>query len=307
MTKMTRGKMKPRKLILSRKGFDSKYGGCPSPIFPDRTMYSLPIAGGDHEVPLHYRDLHHGNINIGQVVEGLTGGRHQAWDLVGLDPDVRPDAVPRHDGWRGLFGQLSASQTHLANQRVGAGDVFLFFGLFRRVQETREGWRFVRGEPQQHILWGWLQIEQVCKVDEIRNDERFDWATYHCQFSWSGDPKNTLYVATDQLDLQDIVTAPGAGVFPRFDERLALTKPGGSASQWRLPRWFYPDDDKTPLTYHPRNLWRHDDDYAYVQRRGPGQEFVLDLRQCPEAMGWLSELVRDLGAIDTGDQDARTN
>ena len=299
--------MKPRKLILSRKGFDSKYGGCPSPIFPDRTMYSLPIAGGDHEVPLHYRDLHHGNINIGQVVEGLTGGRHQAWDLVGLDPDVRPDAVPRHDGWRGLLGQLSASQTHLANQRVGAGDVFLFFGLFRRVQETREDWRFVRGEPQQHILWGWLQIEQVCKVDEIRNDERFDWATYHCQFSWSGDPKNTLYVATDQLDLQDTVTAPGAGVFSRFDERLALTKPGGSASQWRLPRWFYPDGDKTPLTYHPRNLWRHDDDYAYVQRRGPGQEFVLDLRQYPEAMGWLSGLVRDLGAIDTGDQDARTN
>ena len=208
-------------------------------------------------------------MKFGQVVESLTGGRHQAWELVGLDPDVRPDAVPRHDGWRGLFGQLSASQTHLANQRVGAGDVFLFFGLFRRVQETREGWRFVRGEPQQHILWGWLQIEQVCKVDEIRNDERFDWATYHCQFSWSGDPKNTLYVATDQLDLQDIVTAPGAGVFPRFDERLALTKPGGSASQWRLPRWFYPDDDKTPLTYHPRNLWRHDDDYAYVQRRGP--------------------------------------
>lgn len=31
--------MKPRRLILSRKGLDSKYGGCPSPIFPDGTMY----------------------------------------------------------------------------------------------------------------------------------------------------------------------------------------------------------------------------------------------------------------------------
>ena len=292
--------MKPRKLILSRKGFDSKNGGCPSPIFPDRTMYSLPVPGHDDEVPIHYRDLRHGNINIGQVVEGLTSGRHKARDLAGLDPDVRQDAVPRYDGWRGLFGQLGASQTHLANQWVDKGDVFLFFGLFRRVHETHAGWRFIRSAPKLHMLWGWLQIEQVCKVDDIRHDEKFDWATYHCQFSRSGDPRNTLYVATDQLDLTDTVTAPGAAVFPRFDERLVLTDPGGSVSKWRLPRWFYPDDSKTPLTYFPRELWRQDGDFAYVQRRGPGQEFVLDLLQYPEAAGWLSGLVRDFGAIDAG-------
>ena len=36
--------MKPRKLILSRKGFDSKAGGCPSPIFPEGTFYpTFPI------------------------------------------------------------------------------------------------------------------------------------------------------------------------------------------------------------------------------------------------------------------------
>ncbi len=70
--------MKPRKLILSRKGFDSKAGGCPSPIFPDGTLYSLPIPGDDDddEVPIYYSDLRHGNINIGQVVEGLTHKRH---------------------------------------------------------------------------------------------------------------------------------------------------------------------------------------------------------------------------------------
>ncbi len=31
------------KVILSRKGFDSSYGGCPSPILPDGTLLSLPI------------------------------------------------------------------------------------------------------------------------------------------------------------------------------------------------------------------------------------------------------------------------
>ena len=240
-----RGKMKPRKLSLSRKGFDSSYGGCPSPIFPDGTLYSLPIPG-DNDATVHYGDLQHGNINIGQVVEDLTRGRLDAQDGVHLDPDVRQDAIRRHNGWRGIFGQTGAPEGHLEKQGVGTGDVFLFFGLFRRVQETREGWRFIRGEPQQHILWGWLQIEQVCKVDEIRGDGRFDWARYHCHFSWRGDPGNTLYVTTHQLDLGDSLTVPGAGVFPRFDDRLVLTEPCGSVSQWRLPRWFYPDGGRTP-------------------------------------------------------------
>ena len=293
--------MKPRNLILSRKGFDSKFGGCPSPIFPDGTMYSLPIGEGYYGRPIRYRDLHHDNTNIGEVVEDLTGRRHKAQDLVGLDPDVRPEALPnRHDSWRGLFGQTGASQTHLANQRVEAGDVFLFFGLFRRVEKTRAGWRFIRKARKLHMLWGWLQIEQVRKIDEIRHDATFDWATYHCQFSRSGDPKNTLYVATHRLNINDTAVASGAGVFPRFDERLVLTKPGGSVSQWRLPRWFYPDDSKAPLSYHPSKLWRQDSEFAYVQRRGPGQEFVLDLMQYPEALGWLSDLVRGLGGTDSG-------
>ena len=61
-----RGGMKPRKLSLSRKGFDNSYGGCPSPIFPDGTIYSLPIPGDDAERPVYYEDLQYENINKGQ-------------------------------------------------------------------------------------------------------------------------------------------------------------------------------------------------------------------------------------------------
>ena len=288
--------MKPQRLIISRKGFDSASGGCPSPIFPDGTMYSLPIPGDDEEEPIRYEDLHHGNINIGQVVEDLTDGQYPAWHLAGLDPDIRPNAIARSGNWRGLFGQSSAAQTHLAKQYVETGDVFLFFGLFRRVQKTRAGWHFVRDVPKLHILWGWLQIDQVCKVDEIRHEEKFDWATYHCHFSWSGDPKNTLYVATRRLDLNDIVTAPGAGVFPKVHERLVLTQEGRSVSNWRLPRFFYPDGSKTPLTYHPDlKRWGRDSDHAYLRSVGRGQEFVLRCDQYPEAVDWMSELVRELG------------
>jgi hypothetical protein len=38
------------KVILSRKGFDSGYGGIPSPVLPDGTMLSLPIPSKGDKV-----------------------------------------------------------------------------------------------------------------------------------------------------------------------------------------------------------------------------------------------------------------
>ena len=185
----------------------------------------------------------------------------------------------------------------MEKQGVGTGDVFLFFGLYRRVEETREGWRFIRGEPQQHIRWGWLRIEPACRVDEIGGDGGFDRARHHGHFSRRGAPGNPLYVTTHQPDLGDSLTVPGAGVFPRFDERLVLTEPGGPVSQWRLPRWVYPDGGRTPLTCHPgATRWQRDDDCAYLQSVGRGQEFVLDLQEYPEARGWIAGMARDFGA-----------
>ena len=104
-----------------------------------------------------------------------------------------------------------------------------------------------------------------------------------------------------KLDLggeDDRCAIAGWGVFPRFDQRLVLTDPNcAGVSNWRLPQWFYPDGDKPPLTYHPdRKRWRHDDNHAYLQTVGRGQEFVLDLAHYPEAVEWLSYLVSSLGS-----------
>ena len=41
------------KVILSRKGFDSSNGGCPSPILPDGTLLSLPIPTDDRDRRSH--------------------------------------------------------------------------------------------------------------------------------------------------------------------------------------------------------------------------------------------------------------
>ena len=81
--------MKPKKLIISRKGFDSGSGGCPSPIFPDGTMFSLPIPSNDQ---VAFENLQHGDVDIASVVSGITNGRMSGLNLVHLDPDLNFDA-----------------------------------------------------------------------------------------------------------------------------------------------------------------------------------------------------------------------
>ncbi len=265
----------PRNLVLSRKGFDTTsrsnsvrrpFGGVPSPVFPDGSIYSLPIPGWDDNVPITYGDLYHGDehgpISIGQVVEDLTQDRPTQWtceDGAFLSPDIREPFWAQVNDRRGMFAAGGAQLSHLRNQGIAVGDLFLFFGLFQKIERVQRSWRFVRSAPRQHILFGWLQVGLVHPDMEERPEN------------------NVWYVASDRLDVGNEFIAPGVGVFPLFHERLALSKPGGKASEWRLPRWFYPDPPKSPLTYHPRRLWTQDCEYAYVQRRGPGQEFVLNL------------------------------
>ena len=286
------------KLILSRKGFDSQSGGCPSPIFPDGTLYSLPIPDdqSDPTSKITYKDLWHGDTNIGKVVKDLTHKRQPKNRIrskyrAHLDPDInRSTYSPRKKGWRPLFGQSGASQGHLRNQSVQIGDLFLFFGLFRRVEKTSGRWCFVKDAPKLHVLWGWLQIGKIRKVDELAKGE-LPWARYHHHLQWTGDPRNTLYISSKALKLGDRAIARGAGRFPKCHPELILTEPGKSASFWRLPRCFYPDKDKTPLSSHSNCNWNHNDKYSYVQRTGPGQEFVLDLDQYPGVIDWLIQSI----------------
>jgi hypothetical protein len=90
-----------------------------------------------------------------------------------------------------------------------------------------------------------------------------------------------------------VINKPGAGVFQRFDPALCLTAPGRLRSTWRLPRWFYPDEEKSTLSYHNSlSRWRIEKDYVLLNSVGRGQEFVLDCQEYPEAVNWLCSILR---------------
>ena len=101
------------KLILSRKGFDSANGGCPSPILDGR-LCSLPIP--DAGASTRYREISSfDGSSIAQIVEDLTCGRVTRGDGAHLDPDLRRDAIARCTEWRPIFragcGRAESSQS----------------------------------------------------------------------------------------------------------------------------------------------------------------------------------------------------
>lgn len=279
------------KLILSRKGFDSSAGGCPSPVFPDRSFYTLPIP--DSRSGIAYRDIHHNGLNVGKLVASLTGDRRGGSRGAHLDPDLIAEVYPRNAGWRPCLGQTGAAQGHLRKQNVGVGDLFLFFGLFRHVEKQGGRWRFVKQARPFHGLWGWLQIGEVHRIDEL-SDSDLQWARYHPHFHGVPDGGNTLYVASDTLQLEGQSTGlPGAGVFDRLEDRFRLTAPDAvSTTQWQLPGCFYPTSADTAMSFHGNMArWSLDGDRCYLKSASRGQEFVLDTVGYPGVVSWLKEIL----------------
>jgi len=281
------------KLILSRKGFDSSAGGVPSPIFPDGSMVSLPIPSRD---PVTYSQIRWKDTNLGEIAAALTGRPLFRRIPAHLDPDLALDARPRLPGWRPAFGQTGAAQTHLANQGVGVGDLFLFFGWFREVEEDGAGgWRCHRGAPNIHALFGWLQVGEVLRLgpnSAALRASRPEFAE-HPHFNGRWDVSNTVYVASERLviDGQDM-SVPGGGTFPRFHPGLQLTKPGENRGGWSLPGWFLPESGPA-LSYHTDpSRWTRDGDRYTVATVGRGQEFVMALPNAPDAFAWIGALFR---------------
>jgi hypothetical protein len=204
--------MKQRKIILSRKGFDSKYGGRPSPILPDGTMLSLPIPL-DKEIT-SYEDLNHSGVNYANIIMELGGKLDK--NKCHLDPDLRYDTIERPSDWKVCLGQSHAAVSHLKSQGVGVGDIFLFFGWFRQTEYDNNGkLRYVRGAPDIHAIFGYLQVGEIATSFEER--AKFHWHP-HANESNYKDGLNYIFVADDSvLDSE----YPGAGSFQVWQQPKA--------------------------------------------------------------------------------------
>lgn len=278
------------KVIFSRKGFDSGYGGVASPILPDSRLLSLPIPYKD---PLRtFETVMFDGQPLSGLVQSLTKNIVGGTCSCHLDPDLRRDSVERSQDWRPVFGQVDAAQTHLKNQKVGEGDLFLFFGWFKQTEYRGEQLVFSKVAEDLHVLFGWLQVGEKYSPSSWLL-EKYPWVKGHphcLDNDWGSN--NTVYLAAPRLTLPGLSRhIPGGGVFRKFTSQIQLTAPNSTRTVWKLPGWIHPEGRGSSLSYHGNlDRWARDGDSTILRSCAKGQEFVLNTEHYPETVGWLNGL-----------------
>lgn len=264
------------KVILSRKGFDLGNGDCASPILPDGTLLSMPIPSFDNT---SYQSLNidiegFGNKTYANVARELNPRR--LFDLCHLDPDIRRDACERPADWKPAFGQAYGSLTHLKNNDIKEGDLFLFFGWFRQTELFEGKLRFVKKAPSLHVIYGYLQIGEIINNPNEKNIP--DWLKIHPHFTKKYSDNNAIFIARDNLTWDK--SKEGAGCLT-LDKKLVLTKEGHSRSHWDLPEEF----KNISITNHSAKSWKSD----YFKSVDIGQEFVFE--ESPIVEEWAKNII----------------
>lgn len=276
------------KIILSRKGCDSDFGGISGIILPDDRIVYIPIPGDDFET-ITYQEVNARN-GLGNLVDTIAQvspyvkmyGNKIPIDSTTkchLDPDLDYELYPRQKGWRGCFGQADAAQTVLTHAGVKAEDLFLFFGWFRRTYRKGGRLKYCSGQGV-HMIFGWLQIDQVLCTHETPIPE---WLRYHPHSMQQRIPRpsNCIYIGREYASWNDKIK--GYGIFPKANDSLILTKKGMSRSKWELPESF----KGISLKYHNSSSWKD----GYFQSAYRGQEFVFGEERIVE--DWACNLIEN--------------
>lgn len=258
------------RVILSRKGFDSSNGGCASPIFPDNTMLSLPIPeDGSHPYDELY---HHDGQSYLEIIKKLKGKASFLDTHAHVDPVLcRPKS--EMGLWRGCLGQQGAAAGHLINHNIKDGDLFLFFGWYRQVDESG---CYVKDAPDLHVIFGYLEVEEILK--EFSDLENYSYLKNHPHIVKNYKKNNAIYIASETLSFAEHL--PGAGVF-KYSDSLKLTANNQTRRVWELPEFFR----NINITYNKKS-WKDD---GFFHSAGIGQEFIIAENE--QVNRWAKELI----------------
>jgi hypothetical protein len=219
------------RIIFSRKGFDNSFGGAEPDRARDARLLPIPTR---QRTPLTFADL---RPPIPELVQHLTRGKLGPERPCHLDPDFDAAAVAhRPPGWRGALGQVAAARAHLANQHVGSGDLFLFWGLFRPVDRVDGRWRYV-GRPV-HAIFGWLQVADVRENPGGGRIPDCPWLDGHPHTQRGWGTGNTIFLARQQLTCgpregQATVCFEGPSSLPHLRRRPLNVASARMAAHWR--------------------------------------------------------------------------
>ncbi len=265
------------KIILSRKGFDSSNGGCPSPIMPDGTLLSMPIPTDDD---VSFSDIAWNGITYADILKQISP--RKAYSNCHLDPDIRDNRIYKIEGWKPAFGQTGAAQGLLANSGVEAGDIFLFFGWFRRVEQTNTGYRFVVRKKNDfyygndlQVIYGYMQIGQI--ITDQEEIKKYFWHP-HSSSIHTCNPNNALYLPSEKLSFNQNLS--GYGTLDYRKDRV-LTMAGKGRATWNEYSFLAPE-----YIYGDR---KNCSKYGGIYYAGIWQELVIN--ESEGLFDWVKQIV----------------
>jgi len=293
------------KIIFSRKGFDSAAGGYASPIFPDGTLWSIPIP--DNNNKMCYKDLKftYESESISNILNDfchkrlVTAGKGAPCDYASEDTKCHYDPQLMRDGnsKRIVLGQADAADGHLREHKVGKDDIFLFYGWYKEIKKTNNKWKYVRKTPDLHLIWGYMKVDKVIRLgteEENKNilktypflKDHPHLETSFCEESIKGN--NSLYIS-----------APEKYRYFKYDENKCLTNINSESirrSEWRLPSFFNQPD---AFTFLKEKNFKLDGSDVIITYSGYGQEFILDLDKVSDEIArnkideYIQKIIKD--------------
>src|SRR5574344_855938 len=275
------------RIVLSRKGFDGTYGGFPSVIDGNKL---IPFYIPDFTSTISYPETNKKYFKLlnkipkinGKVCESLTCHK---------DPDTE----------LGLFGQCGATNGHLINnilckyennngiRNINGEILFLFFGSYREIIKTAEGFKFDSKKQEKHIVWGYFQVDKVYELSDknvfqsLLNNPAYH-SHPHLANEYQQKSNNILFEATKELSFSN--KYKGCGILS-YDDDLNLTKDGCSKSIWKLPKCLHENDIN--ITYNAKNWKLLDENFYEHKSASIGQEFIIS--ESLEVENWVKNLI----------------
>ncbi len=276
------------KIILSKKGLDSSNSQGPVVIDEDKQMIFLPIPSRQAYDVTRYGEVFGNKTSLLCYCKEM--GVNYGWidkEKVIIDENTFCHLDPQltdyfgQESFKGSFGQDKAAQTHLKNNGVKVGDLFLFYGWYKD-KKTQEA---------KHTLFGYLQVGDIIEVNSLTTEERkkfeekYPWLLHQPHW-YSTVTHNTIYVASDNCSFKKKLK--GFGMF-KYDKRLDLTGDEmTSKTCWKIPAL-----KNCRVSFKDNNRNERFDKEGNFKVADRCQELVVE--ECPQAAKWAINLIKKYG------------
>jgi len=280
------------KIIFSKKGFDSCYGGYPNIIDEKGNFIIIPIPlSQEEQSSAKYKGQFYNEIKCYEksIYEYMKENNIQKIKNGKAEPiSINNEDIPCHadpnihnffkceKSFSGSLGQIKSALKQLTNCKVEKDDIFLFYSWFKDKESHQD----------KQIIWGYLKIDNIIKnPQKLSEEERTklfndnSWLRYQPHWTNSDYYKsfeNYIYIGTKfkvfnyNNDTKDLLT---------------LTEKDKSRTNWLITEF----KNKKFCNYKNKIF----DSEGKIKVPCIGQEFIVDILDTDiEIKEWLNKLLK---------------